>query len=211
MDKELNLVELLKYAPIGTKLYSPIFGECELQNVITGVITVQTSLGKAVFNTNGTYYEGCGECLLFPSKENQDWSKFQLSNETFKVGDHIKHKEKNEAYFLRQEVKNGGAFWAVTLNSQIDSCEFYVNFEELGEEYEKVEKFDPKWLEPFDRVIVHSHGCVWFVTFFSHLTACEDFPYAMNNGSYYKHCVPYNEETKYLIGTKKEEPEFYKI
>lgn len=210
--EDLNLVELLKYAPIGTKLYSPLFGECELQNVITGVIHIQTCCGKATFNADGTYFNGCGECLLFPSKDNQDWSKFQINKESFKVGDYIKRKETGEVYFLKQELKSGGAFWAGTFNSHIESCDLYVSLEDLDKEYEKVEKFNPKWLKPFDRVLVRENSNnVWYANFFSHLfNENEPCPYAATD-AVYRYCIPFNEKTKYLVGTKDDEPEFYKI
>ena len=70
-------------------------------------------------------------------------------------------------------------------------------------------KFDPKTLRPFDKVIarIDEQG-IW---------CCELFSFIENNtnlikccGAYYKYCIPYNDETKYLVGTKEDSPEFYK-
>ena len=75
----------------------------------------------------------------------------------------------------------------------------------------KKEKFDPKTLKPFDRVLVRDtikHQ--WKVEFFSHYSS-EDgyFPYRCT-GSVYRFCIPYNDDTKHLIGTTEEIPEYYR-
>lgn len=87
MENKINLVEILKDCPIGTKLYSPLCGECKLDTVTCKSILVESITFKTLhFNEDGTYYEGYddAECLLFPSKENRDWSKLQRP---FKDGD----------------------------------------------------------------------------------------------------------------------------
>ena len=93
MNENLNLVEILKNCPKGTKLYSPLFGEVEFQGVTGGAtfpvtfpITVSMKDGNTYnFTLEGrvyTIYEG--ECLLFPSKDQRDWSKF---NDGIKAAD----------------------------------------------------------------------------------------------------------------------------
>ena len=87
MNENLNLVEILKDCPEGTKLYSPVFGEVEFESIndIIGPIVVTTNTGNAeCFTADGkmhTYYNG--ECLLFPSKEQRDWSKFKIKKPKF--------------------------------------------------------------------------------------------------------------------------------
>ena len=70
-------------------------------------------------------------------------------------------------------------------------------------------KFDPETLKPFDKVIVRN-GEEWQCDFFSHMSGGEIFN---------KHCIgfgdktiviPYNNETKHLVGTKEEAPEYYR-
>lgn len=78
MKKKINIAEILKDKPNGIRLYSPIFGECAFSSVIeeTDDICVnQHNCEKAFFNSKGLY-NILGECLLFPSKEMRDWSKF---------------------------------------------------------------------------------------------------------------------------------------
>ena len=73
----------------------------------------------------------------------------------------------------------------------------------------KVKKFDPKTLERFDKVLARGHnGQNWTATFFSHID--NSFNMAVCGAQYWKHCIPYNEETKYLCGTNNNCPEYYK-
>ena len=82
MNENLNLVEILKDCTEGTTLYSTVFGEVEFERIndIIGPIVVTTHTGNAeCFTADGkmhTHYNG--ECLLFPSKEQRDWSKFKV-------------------------------------------------------------------------------------------------------------------------------------
>lgn len=77
MEAKLNIVEILKDKPKGTKLYSPLFGDVYLSYVKDGIINVQHHMGITKFFGNGRYYNYPeSEPLLFPSKEMQDWSKF---------------------------------------------------------------------------------------------------------------------------------------
>lgn len=78
MKQKLNIAEILRNKPEDTKLYSPIFGECVFRYIKdeTNDICVKTQYDEIrFFNFEGLYNEG-GECLLFPSKEMRDWSKF---------------------------------------------------------------------------------------------------------------------------------------
>lgn len=210
--ENLNLIEILKDAPKGTKLYSPIFGECELEEVHndTGTIRVKSENFASCFNEDGTYLSGCGECLLFPSKENRDWSTFKVKK-GFLVGDHIINKETENAYIVTEKLQASEGVWAKSINCSLESSKVYISEDKLSE-YEKVEKFNPKWLKPFDRVLVRDiANNIWRATLLSHITEeNKDFPYATSD-SCYKYCIPFNEETKHLVGTKDDEPEFYKI
>ena len=89
MTEELNISEILKGKSKGTKLYSPIFGECEYKTIIehtckgdTDSIKVKVNYSEVCFDEAGKYiFNGIlshddREPLLFPSKEMRDWSKF---------------------------------------------------------------------------------------------------------------------------------------
>ena len=76
----------------------------------------------------------------------------------------------------------------------------------------KKERFDPKTLKPFDRVMARSTlNNKWRCTFFSHLIDDERniLKYLTSDYSY-PFCIPYNDDTKHLVGTADEAPEFYR-
>lgn len=75
----------------------------------------------------------------------------------------------------------------------------------------KTGHFDHKTLQPFDRVLVR-HGYVWRCELLSHYIEYKgklEF-YCTSADYVYSYCIPYNEETKHLVGTTEEAPEFYK-
>lgn len=75
-------------------------------------------------------------------------------------------------------------------------------------------KFDPKTLKPFDKVLGGGINSIWKADFFSHERIPHEgsykvFPYKCT-GNMYEYCIPYNDDTKHLIGTSDEAPDFYK-
>ena len=82
----------------------------------------------------------------------------------------------------------------------------------MGQDNEpKKERFDPKTLNPFDRVLVRSDkDCAWHINIYSHKNNHDkNYPYNCIM-SYFKYCIPYNDDTKHLEGTEEEAPDFYK-
>lgn len=73
-------------------------------------------------------------------------------------------------------------------------------------------RFDPKTLQPFDRVLVRDNEeGRWVCSFYSHDREYEDTLYRyMSTNNAYKYCIPYNDDTKHLVGTSKEAPEYYR-
>ena len=155
MNENLNLVGILKDCPEGTKLYSPVFGEVKFESIndIIGPIIVTTNTGNAeCFTADGKMHTYNDDCLLFPSKEQRDWSKFKPSKP----------------------------------------------------------KFNPNTLQPFDKVLARNDMEDWSCMFFSHIIKDEEtYPYACGY-DWFTQCIPYNDDTKHLLGTNKEAPEFYR-
>ena len=74
----------------------------------------------------------------------------------------------------------------------------------------KNEKFDPNTLKTFDRVLTrHFDDERWEINFYSYTNPNWLWPYTCMDKSY-KYCIPYNDETKHLLGTTDEAPEYYK-
>lgn len=145
----MNIAEILKNVPRGTKLYSPAFGEVTFMNVCSDFInTKDTNKIERAFYSNGNFYKE-GECMLFPSRENRDWNTFK--------------------------------------------------------------KFDINTLKPFDKVLVKdTDDSHWKAGLYSNYVSNNvEFPYECV-GNFYTYCIPYNDETKHLIGKISDCPEYYK-
>ena len=167
MNENIDLTKILKNCPKGWKFYSLIYGEVEFDTIINDdtypIIFITKSNSTISVMSNGRLVKGFdGECTLFPSKEQRDWSKFT-------------------------------APW-----------------------YKK-ERFNPKTLKPFDKVLVRdsmlvedSPSCLWRCQIFSsYKEEYENYPYICINDEY-SFCIPYNDDTKHLVGTKDEAPEYYR-
>ena len=74
----------------------------------------------------------------------------------------------------------------------------------------KKEKFDPTTLNPFDKVLARdAEYATWRCTFFSHKNEGCIREYATSDNSYI-YCIPYNDDTKHLVGTNEDAPEYYR-
>ena len=85
MNENIDLTKILKDCPIGWELYSSIYGNVNFRRIENSTdcpivfffidkegITMQRSV-----TNQGLDVPWCdGECTLFPSKEQRDWSKF---------------------------------------------------------------------------------------------------------------------------------------
>ena len=88
MNQNLNLVKILKNCPKGTKLYSPALGECALEGVTdNNDYPIQVTYKIINNDTRFDYFTKDGyillnkpdaECMLFPSKNQRDWLKWQI-------------------------------------------------------------------------------------------------------------------------------------
>ena len=91
----INVAEKLKDCPKGTKLYSPLFGEVEFVRIEIGSIIVKVldngiPYSNVTFTAEGKLHDiEQSECLVFPSKDNRDWNKFNLPVNTLKPFDKV--------------------------------------------------------------------------------------------------------------------------
>lgn len=109
MNENLNLVEILKDCPAGTKLYSPVFGDVEFDNIdihYDHPIRVLCKYGDESFSKEGRlFFNYDGECMLFPSKDQRDWSKFKIKKpkfdpKTFQPFDKVLVKRGDKSYHV---------------------------------------------------------------------------------------------------------------
>ena len=159
MNKNIDLTKILKDCPKGFELYSSIYGKVMFEKIkgdsLYPIAVSNKEGGLDSFTANGKMLIGYdGECCLFPSKDQRDWSKF------------------------------------------------------IAPWYKK-EKFDPKTLKTFDRVLCKNGLDMWRCDFFSSYMETYVCQNVCISGSY-SYCIPYNDETKHLVGTTDEAPEYYR-
>lgn len=227
MENKINIAEILKDCPKGMELYSPVYGTVELLkangNFTYPIIITNGIDDTGTFTSDGRLFEQLhsAECILFPSREMRDWTKF------FKRGDVV--------------IKNGGGMAAVfdgwandtytefntTINlygdgntgeeKVCDTLLFRKAIEEERKQFiEKAErilkgKYNPETLQvepvkatcpfkPFDKVLVRDNDeGEWYANYFSHYKENNDCPYVCIDNSYI-YCIPY-EGNEHLLGT----------
>ena len=177
MNENIDLTKILKDCPVGWKFYSSVYGDVEFLEVLHDYpirpferedrwcfpdvqnrkypIRLMVDSVDYYVSREGRHRYSVGECTLFPSRDQRDWSKFT-------------------------------APW-----------------------YKK-ERFDPNTLKPFDRILVRDNNDeTWSCSFFSHIREVAVYKFATIISSY-KQCIPYNDDTKHLVGTTEEAPEYYR-
>ena len=165
MNENIDLTKILKDCPKGWKFYSSVYGEVAFIEVLDNASDIQRlkypiklldNSGECYYvSSKGRHRYNLGECTLFPSRYQRDWSKF--------------------------------------------TAPWYKN-----------DKFDPKTLKAFDRVLVRNYKTTtWRCEHFSHFDV-DNYNYCIASGRSYTFCVPYNDDTKHLVGTTEEAPEFYR-
>lgn len=241
MENKINIAELLKDCPKGMELYSPIFGEVYFKRIknterVT-LIEVATSCNSIyLFYPDGKYntYYSNSECLLFPSKDQRDWNKFQrpfkdgdiVANDTGWIGITsggkinsfiptycvIKPNGEFEAYF---DKKGTWQFSRLATGEEmqklfdaIKSRGYCWNAETKTLEKLVIPKFDISTLKPFDKVLARQNvSGKWSIDFFGGYA--EGFYYTTGS-SMYVQCIPYNDDTKHLLGKTDDCDDFYK-
>ena len=161
MNENLDLTKILDGCPKGIDFYHTVYGTVLFNSIdLDSEYPIRFIVGKKAINnitkSGLAISDYKGECVLFPSKYQRDWSKFER-------------------------------FW----------------------DKSKVKKFDPKTLQPFDKVLVRDiNTSDWYVDFFSNFNNQGEF--ICTGGCHWVMGIPYNEDTKHLVGTTKHCPEYYK-
>ena len=137
----------------------------------------------------------------------------KLVKPKFKVGDKLV----NRVNMYMGDLSHQCVISEITNDKYILNDGGYIHFKnqdiwELAPD--KKHRFDPKTLQPFDRVLVRlTKDCIWNATFFSHYDkelnwGC--YPCVTTSCKSYDKCIPYNDETKHILGTSEEAPEYYR-
>ena len=86
MNENLDLCLILKDCPKDTELYCTFLGDVLFSKIEDNKIFIHTSYTVYSFYSDGKFtYDG--ECVLFPSREQRDWSKFKVPIKKFNPKD----------------------------------------------------------------------------------------------------------------------------
>lgn len=232
-----NIAEILKDCQSGTKLYSPICGECELLEITNRyafAIRVKAVKSKRIFifSADGRFMDDGneGECLLFPSKENRDWSAFN-NTKRFKKGDFVYvsstasteifiFKEINEKGFVQcfctydsEDGFIGGSYHFIgklneffRLATEEEKQKLLKAIDEKGYiwDSEKLEfiKKEPEFKQ-FDKVLVRDFDdSKWIPALYGFKVEIPSPIHIVAGGGKWKQCIPY-EGNEHLLGTTK--------
>ena len=170
MNENIDLTKILEGCPKGTKFYSSNYGEVAFVGLANNNKFYQIELRYhrkdnpdltvAVWVTKEgkSWFSYGGECTLFPSKDQRNWSKFER-------------------------------FW----------------------DKSKTVKFDVNTFQPFDKILARDNNKqLWVCDFFSHIDNEDSNEFIVSLCSSYDFCIPYNEETKHLLNTREDCPDYYK-
>lgn len=221
----MDIVEILKSKPIGTSLYSPVLGECVLSEVKEKCdfpfVVEDTENHIYSFDNKGRYLSK-GEMLLFPSKKMRDWSKFAWKKgDVLETGNGRKHvifdsftddtyacfkgRYAFEPYeYLGNENCLATEDYDICTENSAKSFILLLEDRFGGKLHlDTLEMEPPKpsrkyEFKPFDKVLVRDEGGGWCCDFFSHKSG--DMYVCV--GEEWEQCLPYNEDTAKLIGTK---------
>lgn len=129
METKINITTILKDKPKGTKLYSTVHGECTFETITDEFFKINfctskfglTQTGECVLIKFGNMFDG-GECVVFPSKEMRNWSKF-----AWKKGDVLVSNDSDNHIIFKGFSKNDyttfeGKHWISVSKKRHVSC-----------------------------------------------------------------------------------------
>lgn len=159
MNENIDFTKILENCPVGWEFWSDNYGKVRFKYINKSydrpIFVKRTDGGNAYYTKEGWCSKDFpASCLLWPSKDCRDWSKFT-------------------------------APW-----------------------YKK-EKFNPKTLKPFDKILLRDECGKWHCGSFSHINKDGNYKFGCFELKY-KYYIPYNDETRYLVGTTDEAPEYYR-
>lgn len=131
MNENINIAEILKDAPNTTKLYSPIYGKVRFDRLRTDNKTIEVSVdnaykhfdyyGRAIWHNLSDVMLTGEECLLFPSKDNRDWSTFKV----FKKHKHFEPFQKVLVAFGETNTWEPDIYRFYDTKNNIHRCMYY--------------------------------------------------------------------------------------
>lgn len=145
MENKINIAEILKDKPQGTKLYSSACGKCNLVSVDDKSFKISfynskfgfMNGGEGYLDKNGKLYDD-GECVVFPSREMRDWGKF-----SWEKGDILVNKDEDVHIIFERFVDDtycsfAGKYYLWKENNNTE--QFYEKERLLTSDFQKASK-----------------------------------------------------------------------
>ena len=123
----------------------------------------------------------------------------------FKMGDIIRTKNGLQTCKV---IDITSAYYSVRMPGQ--NCVGIIPVKDQDDWILAPNKFDPKTLKHFDKVLVRQYdGIPWSTDFYSYYDEVES-NVVCTGEVHYDYCIPYNDNTKHLVGKLEDAPELYK-
>ena len=238
-EKEtINIAEILRdYKPNEIILYTTMYGNAFFKGftrdgeIILGCFTAITK-GNLLLDVNGRVKDTQrGECVLFPSFEMRDWSKF------FKHGDVVVRATDGAMFVFDCWAK--GDFTEMSIIDYFDKPSSFGGNEfrlkhltVKTKDFQKADEEHREWFfdlmensytfvvdcgrmtaaekkalnfKPYDRVLVRNRKQSWKIDLFSHFEQFGSFHYR-TLGGYYEYCIPFK-GNEHLVGKEVKDEE----
>lgn len=218
-----NLIDILKYCPKGTKLYSPMYGEVTFKGIssINNILCKAThrngDITTAAFTCFGRFY--CNfpnsECMLFPSKDQRNWDEFKIP---VKRGDIMMFSDKS-AVFMIDTVEDDRVTTIASVNKDssfrldlLVLIDYIPASEDMKKKlFDAMDKAGYEWdgetlkkkeyqFKPFEKVLVRDNETQkWRCSLYSHFDQESIYHYTTVSGIY-NMCIPFK-GNEHLLGT----------
>ena len=187
MNENIDLTKILKDCPMGWKFYSSVYGDVEFVEIYSKPV------------------------LCNPRPREDEWLGQEIHDSEHPIlfdADGFEHRVSSRG----EMIKGCGECTFFPSRDQRDWSKFTAPW------YKK-EKFDPKTLKPFDKVLVkctsiYNSNLVWRVGLFSYFHIEDDsirvYTLGSDDNAPNSYVIPYNDNTKHLVNTTGEAPEYYR-
>ena len=187
MNENIDLTKILKYCPVGWQFWSSVYGDVEFIGIYSKPV------------------------LCNPRPREDEWLGQEIHDSEHPIlfdANGFEHRVSSRG----EMIKGCGECTFFPSRDQRDWSKFTAPW------YKK-EKFDPNTLKPFDKVLVkctsiYNSNLVWRVGLFSSFHVEDDsirvYTLGSDDNSPKSYVIPYNADTKHLVNTEIEAPEYYR-
>lgn len=181
MNENIDLTKILKDCPMGWKFYSSVYGDVEFVEIYSKPV------------------------ICKPRPREDEWLGQEIHDSEHPIlfdADGFEHRVSRRG----EMIKDCGECTFFPSRDQRDWSKFTAPW------YKK-ERFDPKTLQPFDKVLVKISNetfNTWYADFVAEPSHVKNETPLILGAKEANMVIPYNDDTKHLVGTDDEAPDYYK-